>query len=56
MTSKLWVGTLGNPTDDFSSDLRANIDRRMWDMHSSRPVWIPDAEFESCYDEFCHQV
>jgi trehalose 6-phosphate synthase/phosphatase len=20
------------------------------------PVWIPDAEFESCYDEFCHQV
>lgn len=25
-------------------------------MHSSLPVWIPDAEFESCYDEFCHQV
>jgi trehalose 6-phosphate synthase/phosphatase len=56
MTNKLWVGTLGNSTDAFSSDLRANIDSRMWDMHSSRPVWIPDAEFESCYDEFCHQV
>lgn len=25
-------------------------------MHSSLPVWIPDAELESCYDEFCHQV
>lgn len=24
--------------------------------HESLPVWIPDDEFEKCYDEFCHQV
>ena len=24
--------------------------------HDRLPVWIPDAEFEKCYDEFCHQV
>jgi trehalose 6-phosphate synthase/phosphatase len=28
----------------------------MKEKHCSLPVWIPDAEFESCYDEFCHQV
>ena len=28
----------------------------MRELCSSVPVWIPDAEFESCYDEFCHQV
>ncbi|EGO28773.1 glycosyltransferase family 20 protein [Serpula lacrymans var. lacrymans S7.9] len=26
------------------------------EQHCSLPVWIPDDEFESCYDEFCHQV
>ncbi|KAH7882668.1 glycosyltransferase family 20 protein [Phlebopus sp. FC_14] len=53
---KLWVGTLGSSTDSFGSDMRANVDKRMRDMCSSVPVWIPDGEFESCYDEFCHQV
>ncbi|KAG6913660.1 hypothetical protein DXG01_005280, partial [Tephrocybe rancida] len=24
--------------------------------HPSVPVWVPDAEFKSCYAEFCHQV
>ncbi|KAG1873862.1 glycosyltransferase family 20 protein [Suillus subluteus] len=56
MTSKLWVGTLGNSTDAYSTELKASVDRRMMEKHSSLPVWIPDAEFESCYDEFCHQV
>ncbi|KAG2135397.1 glycosyltransferase family 20 protein [Suillus bovinus] len=56
MTNKLWVGTLGSSTDTYSTELKASIDRRMKEMHSSLPVWISDAEFESCYDEFCHQV
>jgi trehalose 6-phosphate synthase/phosphatase len=53
---KLWVGTLGTSTDTFGPALRADIDRRMLAQCASVPVWIPDAEFESCYDEFCHQV
>lgn len=28
----------------------------MRDECDSLPVWIPDGEFASCYDEFCHQV
>lgn len=56
MKRRLWVGTLGTPTDDFSDDLRKDIDRSMLHTSSSLPVWIPDGEFQKCYDEFCHQI
>ncbi|KAJ7693561.1 alpha,alpha-trehalose-phosphate synthase [Mycena rosella] len=56
LKKKVWVGTIGTHTDSFSEPLRRAIDRRMQVEHASLPVWIPDAEFESCYDEFCHQV
>jgi trehalose 6-phosphate synthase/phosphatase len=56
MKKKLWVGTLGTCTDGFGDDLRKDIDTRMLAQRDSLPVWIPDAEFQSCYDEFCHQV
>ncbi|KAI0920354.1 hypothetical protein AcV5_010116 [Taiwanofungus camphoratus] len=53
---KLWVGTLGTNTDGFREGLRRSMEWRMRDECDSLPVWIPDAEFASCYDEFCHQV
>lgn len=53
---KLWVGTLGTNTDGFKESLRRNMEWRMREECSSVPVWIPDAEFAKCYDEFCHQV
>lgn len=53
---KLWVGTLGANTDSFKESFKRNIDWRMREEHGSLPVWIPDSEFASCYDEFCHQV
>ncbi|KAH9476749.1 Putative alpha,alpha-trehalose-phosphate synthase [UDP-forming] 106 kDa subunit [Psilocybe cubensis] len=56
MKRKLWVGTLGTPTDGFGEELRRDIDARMVAQRQSLPVWIPDDEFQSCYDEFCHQV
>jgi trehalose 6-phosphate synthase complex regulatory subunit len=56
LKSKLWVGTLGNNTDMLGDSLRKDIDKRMMEQYDSQPVWIPDAEFESCYDEFCHQA
>ncbi|KAF8332454.1 glycosyltransferase family 20 protein [Amanita rubescens] len=52
----LWVGTLGTHTDGFSEAMRNDIDTRMSEERSSVPVWIPDDEFNSFYDEFCHQV
>ncbi|KAF5353408.1 hypothetical protein D9756_007953 [Leucocoprinus leucothites] len=56
LQKKLWVGTLGTCTDNFGETAKRDIDARMYTEHSSVPVWIPDAEFQSCYDEFCHQV
>ncbi|RDB18114.1 putative alpha,alpha-trehalose-phosphate synthase [UDP-forming] subunit [Hypsizygus marmoreus] len=58
LKKKLWVGTLGTNTDGMPPSVRASIDREMLALptHPSRPVWIPDAEFQSCYAEFCHQV
>lgn len=56
MRRKVWVGTLGTPTDEFGEDLRADIDRKLLAQRESVAVWIPDAEFTSAYDEFCHQV
>ncbi|KAI0789217.1 glycosyltransferase family 20 protein [Abortiporus biennis] len=53
---RLWVGTLGNNTDGFRESLKRNMEWRLREERDSIPVWIPDAEFESCYDEFCHQV
>ncbi|KAF5367337.1 hypothetical protein D9615_010280 [Tricholomella constricta] len=58
LKKKLWVGTLGISTDAFPPSLRTVIDGQMAAhvQHPSLPVWIPDAEFMSCYAEFCHQV
>ena len=53
---RLWVGTLGTRTDSFKDNLKRSIDKRMFEKAESVPVWIPDAEFEKCYDEFCHQA
>ncbi|KAF7979898.1 hypothetical protein HWV62_40284, partial [Athelia sp. TMB] len=56
LKKKLWIGTLGTNTDGYGEGLRSEIDKQMMDECASQPVWIPDAEFESCYDEFCHNV
>lgn len=53
---KLWVGVLGIGTDTMDQNLRNDIEAKMHAEKNSQPVWMPDAEFASCYDEFCHQV
>jgi trehalose 6-phosphate synthase complex regulatory subunit len=55
LTKKLWIGTLGTKTNALGAELRRSIDKRMLGLDSI-PIWIPDDEFECCYDEFCHQV
>lgn len=56
LRKKLWVGTLGANTDNFKESLKRTMEWRLRDERDSLPVWIPDSEFQSCYDEFCHQV
>lgn len=53
---QLWVGVLGTNTDGWKEPLKKNVERRMKEEEDSAVVWIPDAEFAGCYDEFCHQV
>lgn len=53
---KLWVGIIDSPTDDFSEDLRVDLELKYQSEHDSLPVWITDAEFAGCYDGYCHQV
>ncbi|EJD43548.1 hypothetical protein AURDEDRAFT_104625 [Auricularia subglabra TFB-10046 SS5] len=53
---KLWIGVLGNATDDFDADLRRDIDAQLKTAHDSAAVWVPDADLSRCYDGFCHQV
>ncbi|KAG8894560.1 hypothetical protein FRB99_001137, partial [Tulasnella sp. 403] len=53
---KLWVGIIDSPTDDFSEDLRVDLELKYQAQHDSLPVWITDAEFAGCYDVYCHQV
>ncbi|KAG9012855.1 hypothetical protein FRB94_005001 [Tulasnella sp. JGI-2019a] len=53
---KLWVGIIDSPTDDFSEDLRVDLELKYHSQHDSVPVWITDAEFGGCYDVYCHQV
>ncbi|CAL1697859.1 unnamed protein product [Somion occarium] len=56
LRKKLWVGTLGTNTDKFKESLKRTMEWKLREEYDSLPVWIPDSEFASCYDEFCHQV
>jgi trehalose-6-phosphate synthase len=56
LRARVNVGTLGTATDGFNDVTRAEVDARLRDEYEAVPVWIPDAEFGKCYDEFCHQV
>ncbi len=56
MRSKLWVGIIDSPTDEFSEDLKVDLELKYGSQYDSLPVWISDAEFTGCYDMYCHQV
>ncbi|KAI6167828.1 hypothetical protein EDD17DRAFT_864905 [Pisolithus thermaeus] len=47
-------GGLNNAVDSAKN----RLPQRLWHMREmcgNVPVWIPDGELESCYDEYCHQ-
>jgi trehalose-6-phosphate synthase len=56
LRQKLWVGTLGTRTDDWSPALREKVEKKLRDEHENQVVWVEDGVFEGAYDEFCHQV
>ncbi|KDQ16896.1 glycosyltransferase family 20 protein [Botryobasidium botryosum FD-172 SS1] len=53
---RLWIGVVDAATDSIATDVKGDIERKLWDDHESLPVWVTDSEFSQCYDVFCHQV
>ncbi|KAG8971228.1 hypothetical protein FRB90_010567, partial [Tulasnella sp. 427] len=53
---KVWVGIVDCPTDDFSEELRVDLEMKYQSQYESLPVWISDSEFTEYYDGYCHQV
>ncbi|KAF9516717.1 glycosyltransferase family 20 protein [Hydnum rufescens UP504] len=55
LDSKLWIGVLDLPTDDFSEEMRRDVHTKLG-QNENFPVWVKDEDFVGCYDVFCHQV
>lgn len=56
LQSKMWVGTLGMPTDSLMETIRNVIDETLKDDYESLTVFVSDSEFEGHYAHFCRSV
>ncbi|KAA8647395.1 hypothetical protein EYZ11_001630 [Aspergillus tanneri] len=56
LSDKMWVGTLGMPTDSLKDETRVNISETLEDSYQSITVYVGDNEFEGHYSHFCHTV
>ncbi|KAI9038538.1 trehalose-6-phosphate synthase [Aspergillus affinis] len=56
LSDKMWVGTLGMPTDSLKDETRSNISETLEDEYESITVFVGDHEFEGHYSHFCHSV
>lgn len=56
LQNKMWVGTLGMPTDSLTELTRDLINETLRDEYESLTVFVGDGEFEGHYAHFCHQV
>lgn len=53
---KVWVGTLGMPTDLLISRTRADIENRLEEEYDSLAVFVLDSEFEGHYFHYCRNI
>lgn len=56
LENKMWVGTLGMPTDSLTEPTREVIDETLREDHESLTVFVGDSEFEGHYAHFCRSV
>ncbi|KAE8149368.1 glycosyltransferase family 20-domain-containing protein [Aspergillus avenaceus] len=56
LSDKMWVGTLGMPTDSLKDETRARIAETLEDDYESLTVFVGDDEFEGHYSHFCRSV
>ena len=56
LENKMWVGTLGMPTNSLTNATRRLIDATLQDDYGSLTVFVGDSEFEGHYAHFCRSV
>ncbi|KAJ5131047.1 uncharacterized protein N7515_007086 [Penicillium bovifimosum] len=56
LDSKMWVGTLGMPTDSLTDPTKGDIAKTLRDDYESLTVFVSDSEFEGHYTHFCRAV
>lgn len=57
LKDKIWVGTLGMPTDALEDTLqKQDIEDRLATEHDSLTVFCKDSDFDGHYTHFCKQI
>ena len=57
LTDKIWVGTLGMPTDALDDTQRKqDIEDRLATEHDSLTVFCKDSDFDGHYGHYCKQI
>lgn len=56
LKDKMWVGTLGMPTDSLTDLSRSWISDTLREQYQSLTVFVADSEFEGHYAHFCRAV
>ncbi|OJJ42986.1 hypothetical protein ASPZODRAFT_136859 [Penicilliopsis zonata CBS 506.65] len=56
LQDKLWVGTLGMPTDVLSQTTRDDISEKLEDEYKSLTVYVSDSDFDGHYTHFCKTI
>lgn len=56
LEDKIWVGTLGMPTDALAHQTRATIAERLQEEYGSVTVFVSDADFDGHYTHFCKTI
>lgn len=53
---KLWVGTLGMPTDALDDHVQSNIAEKLEDDHDTLNVFVNDKDFDGHYSHYCKSM
>ncbi|EAW11808.1 putative alpha,alpha-trehalose phosphate synthase subunit TPS3 [Aspergillus clavatus NRRL 1] len=56
LEDKVWVGTLGMPTDALSPHTKSAIAERLEDEYGSLTVYVSDGDFDGHYTHFCKTI
>ncbi|KAJ5551491.1 hypothetical protein N7535_000564 [Penicillium sp. DV-2018c] len=56
LDNKMWVGTLGMPTDSLTDPTKRDIAKALLSDYESLTVFVSDSEFEGHYTHFCRAV